>query len=75
MSGTLTYVEAAGVAGAAVLLAATDASALSRLGMAWLAKKLGVSPAAIRATDAATDGEAQESGKSNPKKSDDHDPE
>ncbi len=42
---------------AAVGLAATDAVAVSRVFVAWLAKRLGVAPAEIRATDAATDGD------------------
>ncbi|ELZ22394.1 hypothetical protein C475_17818 [Halosimplex carlsbadense 2-9-1] len=57
MTLTLTVVELAAVVMAAVGLAATDASALSRVWVAWLAKRLGVEPAEIRATDAATDGD------------------
>ncbi|UBF23483.1 hypothetical protein HRTV-28_gp45 [Halorubrum tailed virus 28] len=50
------YQLAAIVAGA-VVLAATDAAALSRLGLAWLSKKMGVKPDDIRKTDAAVDGD------------------
>ena len=54
---TLSLLELAGVVGAAVGLAATDAAALSDLFVAYASKKLGVSPGDIRAYDAATDGD------------------
>jgi len=41
----------------AVVLASTDPAALSRLGMAWLSKKLGVKPSDITKVDNATDGD------------------
>lgn len=41
----------------AVVLATTDAAALSDMGVAWLSKKLGVKPGDIRAYDAATSGD------------------
>ncbi|WP_154018396.1 hypothetical protein [Halolamina rubra] len=44
----------------AVVLASTDPAALSRLGMAWLSKKLGVKPRDITKVDNATDGDADE---------------
>jgi hypothetical protein len=53
----ITLGELLGVVFVAVALAATDAAALSRLAVAFLAKKLGVEPDEIRATDRATDGE------------------
>jgi len=53
----LSLAELGGVVAVAVALAATDAAAISRLGMAWVAKKAGLKPREIRATDAATDGE------------------
>lgn len=55
MSLTLTLGELAAVVLVSVLLAVTDGSALSRLGVAWLAKKLGVRPEEIRATNDAAD--------------------
>lgn len=55
----LTLLELGAVVGGAVLLAVTDAAALSRLGIAWLAKKLGVSPQLLsRYQSAAEEGEA-----------------
>jgi len=55
---TLTLVEMAGVVFAAVALAATDAAALSRLAVAWVAKRAGLEPREVLAFDRATDGEA-----------------
>jgi len=41
---TLTFVELAALIAIAVGLAATDAAAISRLGIAFAAKKLGIKP-------------------------------
>jgi len=59
---TLSLGELLALVLAAVTLAVTDGSALSQLGMAWLAKKLGVRPDEIRATTSATDDESGEEG-------------
>jgi len=59
---TLSLGELLALVLAAVTLAVTDGSALSRLGMAWLAKQLGVRPDEIRATSSATDDESGEEG-------------
>lgn len=57
MTVTLTLLEVAGVALAAVALAATDATAISRLAIAFAAKKLGVEPSEVTRYDRATDGD------------------
>lgn len=57
MTVTLTLLEVAGVALAAVALAATDAAAISRLAIAFAAKKLGVEPSEVTRYDRATDGD------------------
>ena len=62
MTLTLSLGELLALVLAAVTLAVTDGSALSQLGMAWLAKKLGVRPDEIRATSSATDDESGEEG-------------
>lgn len=54
---TLTTTELVGLVLFGVLLAATDAAALSRLGLAWLAKRLGVEPAEIGAVHRAIGGD------------------
>ncbi len=54
MSVTLTMAELGAVVGLAVVLAVTDGAALSRIGIAFLAKKMGVSPSEVIATNAAT---------------------
>jgi len=59
---TLSLYELLAIVLAAVTLAVTDGSALSRLGMAWLAKKLGVRPDEIRATSSATVADGGEEG-------------
>jgi len=55
MTVTLTPYELLAIMGLTALLTATDAARLSRLAMAYLAKKLDVRPARIEATDEATD--------------------
>jgi hypothetical protein len=60
MTLTLSLVELAAVIVAAVALATTDAAAISRLGIAWIAKKLGVEPGEVTRYDRATDGDADE---------------
>lgn len=57
MSVTLTLPELAGVVAAACALAVTDGAAISRLGVAFVARKLGVKPADVTKYDRATDGE------------------
>lgn len=57
MTVTLTLLELAGIVAGAVGLAATDAAALSRLAIAYTAKKLGVEPQEVTSYDRATDGE------------------
>jgi len=52
---TLTFVELAALIAIAVGLAATDAAAISRLGIAFAAKKLGIKPAEIMQYNSATD--------------------
>jgi len=52
---TLALWQLAAVVGAAVGLAATDAAALSRLAVAWLAKRAGVEPSEIMQYNKATD--------------------
>jgi len=59
MTVTLTLLELGAVVGGAVALAATDAAAISRLGVAFLAKKLGVKPGEVMKYDRATDGEQE----------------
>lgn len=54
---TLTVWEFAAIVLGAVALAATDAAAISRLAVAWLAKKAGVKPGEIMQYDNATDGD------------------
>lgn len=54
----LTLTELAGVVFVAVMLATTDAAAVSRLALAFASKKLGVKPADIQRYDDATDGES-----------------
>lgn len=44
--------------GVAVVLAVSDGAALSRLGIAWIAKKLGVEPREVTKYDRATDGDS-----------------
>lgn len=60
MTVTLSYVELAATVGAAVALAATDASALSRLAITYVAKRLGVEPGEIYRYDSATSGDPDE---------------
>jgi len=55
VSITLTFVELAGLLAIAVGLAATDAAAISRLGVAWVAKKAGIEPGEIMRYNNATD--------------------
>lgn len=57
MTVTLSLVELAGVVGGAVALATTDAAAVSRLAVAFIAKKLGVKPSEVTRYEEATDGE------------------
>jgi len=53
---TLTFLQLAALIGIAVGLAATDASAISRLAVAWVAKKAGIEPSQItRYNDATND--------------------
>ena len=59
MTLTLPLGELLGLVTFAVLLAATDAARLSRLLMAWLAKKLDVDPREIEATTDATNPEGE----------------
>ena len=54
---TLTLGELAGVVAAAVLLAASDPATVSRIGVAWLAKWLGVEPGEVVRMERATDGD------------------
>lgn len=56
MAITLTLTELGLIVLGAVVLASTDAAALSRLGVTWLSKKLAVSPTEIYRTSEATDG-------------------
>lgn len=56
MTVTLTLLELGAVVGAAVALAVTDAAAISRLGVAFIAKKLGIEPQEVTRYDQATDG-------------------
>ena len=58
----LTLAQLTAVVLGAVVLASTDPAALSRLGMAWLSKKLGVKPGEISKYDAATDGDDETAG-------------
>jgi len=55
VSITLTFVELAGLLAIAVGLAATDAAAISRLVVAWVAKKAGIEPSQIARYNDATD--------------------
>ncbi len=52
----LTLAQLAAIVFGAAVLASTNAAALSRLGIAWLSKKLGVKPGEISKYDSATDG-------------------
>jgi len=52
---TLTFVELSALIAIAVGLAATDAAAISRLGIAFAAKKLGIKPNEIMQYNSATD--------------------
>jgi hypothetical protein len=54
----LSLAELLAVVLVAVTLAVTDGAALSRLGIAWLAKRLGVEPGEVVAYRNATDEEA-----------------
>jgi hypothetical protein len=54
VSLTLTFVELAALIGIAVGLAATDAAAISRLAIAWVAKKAGIEPGEIMQYNNAT---------------------
>ncbi|MFT4930269.1 MAG: hypothetical protein ACI91T_000135 [Natronomonas sp.] len=62
MTMELTLSELAGVVFVAVVLAATDATALSRLFVCVLAKKLGVEPAEIMNYTDATSGNSPDEG-------------
>ena len=55
VSITLTFVELAALIAIAVGLAATDAAAISRLAVAWVAKKAGIEPSQIARYNDATD--------------------
>jgi hypothetical protein len=55
----LSLAQLAAIVFGAVVLASTNAAALSRLGMAWLSKKLGVKPREISQYDNATDGDTE----------------
>lgn len=55
---TLTLLELAGIVMLGVALAATDAAAISRMGVAFAGKKLGVQPGDITKYDTATDGDS-----------------
>jgi uncharacterized protein (UPF0210 family) len=55
MTVELTLTELAAVVGVAVGLAATDAAALSRLGLTVVSKRVGVEPSEIYAFSAAAD--------------------
>lgn len=57
MTVTLTLYQLGAVVFVAVVLAATDAAAISRLGIAFAAKKMGVEPGEVTKYDQATDGE------------------
>lgn len=52
---TLSLAELLAVVLVAVTLAVTDGAALSRLGTAWLAKRLGVEPGEVAAYQNSTD--------------------
>jgi len=55
VSITLTFLQLAALIAIAVGLAATDASAISRLAVAWVAKKAGIKPSQITRYNNATD--------------------
>lgn len=57
-SGLLTFEQVAGVVAAAVVLAASDPSALSRIAITALAKRAGLKPNEIRRFESATSGES-----------------
>lgn len=57
MSLSLSIAELAGIVGAAVALAVTDGAALSRLAVAWIAKRLGVEPGEVTKYQRATEDE------------------
>jgi hypothetical protein len=54
----LSLTELFAVALVASTLAVTDGAALSRLGIAWLAKRLGIEPSEVVAYRNATDGDS-----------------
>lgn len=54
----LSLTELLAVALVASTLAVTDGAALSRLGIAWLAKRLGIEPGEVVAYRNATDGDS-----------------
>lgn len=54
---TLTLAELVAIALGAAFLAVTDGARFSRVGIAYLAKKLGVRPGEIEATNDAADGQ------------------
>lgn len=56
---TLSVAELAAVVLAAVALATTDASAVSRLAVAFIAKKLGIKPAEITRYQSATEDDSE----------------
>lgn len=58
MAIELTLGELVTLVGLAVVLAVTDGAALSRLGMAWLSKKMGMKPREISRYETATDGDS-----------------
>jgi hypothetical protein len=60
MTVSLTLAELGAVVAVSVALASTDAAAVSRLAVAFVAKKAGLKPAEIRGFDAATDGDDEE---------------
>ncbi len=53
----LTLYQLSAVVISAVVLAVTDGAAISRLGVAWTAKKVGLKPAEIMRYERATDGD------------------
>jgi len=55
VSITLTFVELAALIAIAVGLAATDAAAISRLGIAFAAQRLGIKPGEVMRYNEATD--------------------
>ena len=59
MTVSLTLPQLAGLVALAVLLAVSDGAAISRLGVAWVAKRLGVEPGEVTKYDRATDGDGE----------------